>query len=1691
MVEDNISSAQETDDHQLRQILQYLQRSNVCSHQKALSIWQLWLETKHRQPCRVADFLQSHGVSAKVLQSMTQRISRQACENAHTRQSDTDGNTTPETNDIRAKNEQLAKQLRSSNLVAEEVLQRYLEHCNRNNVNLGQSLVRQRYLTMTALTRLMQSDSPQSSDCRPAGRGITGSEFGAYQILEEIARGGMGIVYRARQKGIERIVALKVLISGEAADETQIQRFFREARATAIVKHPNIIPIYDCGKINNYHYFTMKYVDGGTFQQVIDSDQPLEKKIAILIKSCQALHQAHENNILHRDIKPSNILLDQFGEPYVTDFGLAKFIDSNSALTQTGTALGTPYYMSPEQAKGEKRKIDRRSDVYSLGVILYQMITRQLPFTADKVTELYKKIVEDEPLRPRKYDRNIAPGLEAICLKSIDKNRELRYQSAEEMAQDLITFQAGQRVQAQKINMHALISRWKRRYHRTAVVALSRILPVIVVITLAICGMIALEKHRKLATAQAHMQIKLASDKAVALCDAGEYRQALTLLEDNARQFGNEHQLLTQIAQIYQRLEKYDQARAAFSKATKLAPDDDGLLYKKSLFHEEIGEYRHALKLMNRYLISNRQSAPGYRHRAVIFRNLAQNGQAEKDVIRANAIEKSKLQGLLRQAQLLATKNPENAIKLIEAILKKHPTYEKAYLLRAQINYEKRQYPKALEDISRVADLNPSSEHLLLKAQWLQQAGYLNQAQGCLEKALAKSDDANRKTIELQLADIESALGLDAQAYQRYQRLLSSSADNSLHLASARCALKLGKYRLAGQHLGQVSGKLTPKLQAQYCYYAGVICRQRGQDEKAARYFIRSLAAADYSQGDSHFFLGQIYYRQQNFAEAAPHLQQAAEAFPGNAAIHELAGKCYLRHDKPEKAVASFSQCIAIEPWQASYYYQRGLAYSATREFDLAKHDLLKCQFLQPENLKPFVAVFTNIFKQNFLAGLEDLKLLFHDYFDPTYAALDTETFQPDIEKASGDYIAAALQLKQQTKQRQKWDQKKAEVFIRSLIATESASIHQMARSGLLSMDHDPELLLMLNEKLQNKRYLPRIQRRLRQIGNEISNKYLIEQKICFRQLLVRYYGAKDAMALDEIYHKGRSGIDCLCSLLTDSAEDVFIRWFAARSLLDLRQIETYLLLRQYASSRDDLTNMFANAALTADKKPTISDSSFAKMASHANPFVRSLVARCVPLTDRKILSNLFADPDHRVRVYAAARLRLTDNSGAEQVLHQLIVDKQPLVRLYAISSLWDIATLKSKLSEKEYRLRRLMYMREYLPSLATATSDSDSRVRRIAILRLGEVGPRECTKIISNHLNDKDELVRLQTVITLSIRMELDYVIPILCNPKEEFLFRAAVLLGGMQVKRKAPPQRLLTLLATLLKDPDYRLRTLLVWGMGKAGKGMGLRIVRNYLNHSDPYMRLGALCAVIDDGTRQDIPRIIKMLQDPHPETRFAAAAAAVLLSGRYHNQQALLKIDRIVQSADEHLRTGAALGYARMLYDRVKITSDNKKRTQNIKYRAFVAAMIFAVRQMDYQFYHEKTKADTFSLLKFLDYLSKAVKLSSHNARYRFERGILYYLGQQYRQSIADITAALKLKPQFPLARYWLAYVYSAAGKNRRAMTIIEQYLYDFPWDTDGLELKHRILTAQGKQKQAKEVNYRLALIKGKIEVLEDIR
>jgi predicted Ser/Thr protein kinase len=268
--------------------------------------------------------------------------------------------------------------------------------------------------------------------------------FGDYELLEEIARGGMGVVYKARQKGLDRLVALKMILTGPQATPSQLERFAREARAAAALDHPNIVPVYDNGWHGGHPFFTMALVDGVSLQRRMQTDGPPEPREAVhLLRAVAgALAYAHGQGVVHRDLKPHNVLIDRQGRPRVADFGLARRTQEVQGLTHAGDVLGTPNYMAPEQALGQVALLGPGVDVYGLGGLLYFLLTGQPPFTGETAVSVLCDVLDKPPRPPREIRSDVPPELEAICLKCLEKHPARRYPSAAALDEALAAWEA-------------------------------------------------------------------------------------------------------------------------------------------------------------------------------------------------------------------------------------------------------------------------------------------------------------------------------------------------------------------------------------------------------------------------------------------------------------------------------------------------------------------------------------------------------------------------------------------------------------------------------------------------------------------------------------------------------------------------------------------------------------------------------------------------------------------------------------------------------------------------------------------------------------------------------------------------------------------------------------------------------------------------------------------------------------------------------------------------------------------------------------------------------------------------------------------------------------------------------------------------------------------------------------------------
>src|SRR5437667_1567916 len=323
-----------------------------------------------------------------------------------------------------------------------------------------------------------RSDTPSAADENGAPNNKKSAraaellgELGDYELLEEVGRGGQGVVFRARQKSLNRVVGLKVIGLGQWATKAHLRRFRLEAEAAASLDHPCIVPIYEVGERDGQCYFSMKFVEGGQLDEVVKHTPISIRQAAELIaKVARTVHYAHSHGILHRDIKPGNILLDIKGEPHLTDFGLARLVESESSVTQTLDVIGTPSYMAPEQAVGNNAAVSSVTDVYGLGAVLYQLLTGQPPFAGGTTYETIKLVLDTEPRQPRLLNPKIDRDLSTICLKCLEKDPKRRYASSLALAEDLERWLKHEPIRARRTGAVTRGKKWLQRNPTVAAV---------------------------------------------------------------------------------------------------------------------------------------------------------------------------------------------------------------------------------------------------------------------------------------------------------------------------------------------------------------------------------------------------------------------------------------------------------------------------------------------------------------------------------------------------------------------------------------------------------------------------------------------------------------------------------------------------------------------------------------------------------------------------------------------------------------------------------------------------------------------------------------------------------------------------------------------------------------------------------------------------------------------------------------------------------------------------------------------------------------------------------------------------------------------------------------------------------------------------------------------------------------------
>jgi tetratricopeptide (TPR) repeat protein/predicted Ser/Thr protein kinase len=460
------------------------------------------------------------------------------------------------------------------------------------------------------------------------------NHFDKYILVREIGRGGMGTVYRAYQKDLKRFVALKLLRGG---DPETISRFTREAQTAGRLKHPNIVSVYEIGRFNNVPFLTMEFIDGHPLDEL--DDLPLKRSCQVLRDVAMAIHYAHQKGVIHRDLKPQNILIDRDGRAYVTDFGLAREVAGGKDLTLEGIVVGTPAYMSPEQAKGH-RNLDGRSDVASLGCVLYELLTGRQPYTGRSPIDIALAVIHQEVVPPRRRKADVPPELEAVCLKALEKEKERRYPTTRALAEDLQRYLEGEPVVARPPSMVRMAIRRMGRHKIPSAVGAASLVATAIVLALllsvtrqsqtkdAIIRGRELEKRGELEKAL----VVYARDPHTAV-EGARVRQALRHREDEARRQADRQRAQGVLAALSPETppeERIDQA----TRALEIDPNFEDAFVARAQAYEELGKDAAAYDDLGRAARLSSSPLPHHMNRADLARRL---GRTEEEIAALSA----------------------------------------------------------------------------------------------------------------------------------------------------------------------------------------------------------------------------------------------------------------------------------------------------------------------------------------------------------------------------------------------------------------------------------------------------------------------------------------------------------------------------------------------------------------------------------------------------------------------------------------------------------------------------------------------------------------------------------------------------------------------------------------------------------------------------------------------------------------------------------------------------------------------------------------------------------------------------------------------------------------------------------------------------------------------------------------------
>ena len=717
------------------------------------------------------------------------------------------------------------------------------------------------------------------------------SNFGRYVIEKKLGQGGMGTVYLAYDPSLDIRVALKVTTSD---DKAAIERFHREAQAVAKLKHPNIVQVFETGVVGKMHYFTMEYIEGSALDKMVKSkERPGVREVTKIIQAiASALHYAHTKNLVHRDIKPANILIDKAGKPYLTDFGVAKQLSGlDRTLTVTGATVGTPNYMSPEQAQGKKEFIDHRSDIFSLGATYYHALTGRMPFDGKEMYEIFSKVINEDPTAPTTIVKTIPKDLETICLKCMEKDQDNRYQTAMEMAMDMERYFNGQPIHAQRAPYLTRVwNKIKRRKAASFAVASS----ILIIIIIIIIG-------KWISSTSASRELDEYRQKGYTLYGQTKYEDALKLCEQALKKFPDDkglEQLLKQCqTAIKENDADYKAAQAAAKRRedeVKAAQNQARLLTEKTKAHEEQAKLRALAKI-----------------------------QLDKA---AKAID------------------PDERIRLAMEAIKIDQAYGEAYQLMAYAYEDKNDFDSAIDNFNKAIELAPNLASSYYRRAWITAhiTGKADAAIPDLEKVIKYEPESfsgimAKGDLSAIQAGMETNISKYDEAIKNYTKAIKLSPDNNW--AYINRGLVYGKKNEWTNAITDFNDALKINPVCGYAYTCrGAVYYGNSELDKSVADFNQAIKL---NPRDAGAFNGRAnaYYGKDWLDKAIADYNETIKLNPNAADAYQGRGNAYYDKSVLDKAIADYNEAIKLNPTDAESYFNRSVVYSKSGNLALAVTD--------------------------------------------------------------------------------------------------------------------------------------------------------------------------------------------------------------------------------------------------------------------------------------------------------------------------------------------------------------------------------------------------------------------------------------------------------------------------------------------------------------------------------------------------------------------------------------------------------------------------------------------------------------------------------------------------------------------------------------------------------------------------------